>query len=96
MKNLYVDHQRLWDLVRYERAELHDLDLITDAEYALLAEDHPAVARLEEYDHLMFTEAQLQKEVGRLGTELVVAMSTIARLQAEHDARMESDAKQSV
>ena len=45
-------NQRLWDLVRHQRAELHETDLITDEEYAMLAEDHPAVARLETYDSL--------------------------------------------
>jgi len=44
--------QRLWDLVRHQRAELHDEDLITDEEYAALAFDHGAVGRLESYDEL--------------------------------------------
>jgi len=45
-------NQRLWDLARYARAVLHQDDLITDEEYAMLAEDHFAVARLEDYDVL--------------------------------------------
>lgn len=50
MKPLEQDTQRLWDLVRYQRSALHCAELITDDEYARLAEDHGAVARLEEYD----------------------------------------------
>lgn len=43
-------NQRMWDLVRYQRSELHVAELITDDEYAELAIDHPAVKRLENYD----------------------------------------------
>lgn len=41
---------RLHDLVRHQRGALHEAGLITDAEYAALASDHGAVARLEGYD----------------------------------------------
>ncbi len=44
--------QRLTDLVRYQRGPLHDTGLISDEEYAVLAGDHAAVARLEGYDAL--------------------------------------------
>lgn len=44
------DPQRLWDLVRYMRSELHVKQAITDDEYAELAQDHAAVARLEQDD----------------------------------------------
>lgn len=47
---LKQDTQRLWDLVRYCRAVLHNANLISDDEYAALAEDHAAVERLEAYD----------------------------------------------
>lgn len=47
-----MTNQRMWDLVRYMRSELHTANLITDVEYALLAEDHAAVKRLEDYDAL--------------------------------------------
>jgi len=83
MKNLRDDHQRLWDIVRFFRSEALDKNLITEDEYGPLAIDHAAVARLEKYDRQMETEADLQKEVGRLGTELAVAMSTILRLETE-------------
>jgi hypothetical protein len=43
-------NQRLPDLVRHQRGALHEAGLITDAEYAALASDHGAVARLEGYD----------------------------------------------
>lgn len=50
MKARAEKNQRLWDLVRYQRSELHTVGLITDDEYAELAQDHPAVKRLEDYD----------------------------------------------
>jgi hypothetical protein len=43
-------HQRLLDLLRYCRGRLHEANLISDEEYAVLAADHDAVARLEAYD----------------------------------------------
>lgn len=49
MRNLH-DPQRLWDLVRYMRAELLAKELITIDEYTELAMDHAAVARLEADD----------------------------------------------
>ena len=43
-------NQRLFDLVRQQRMELHNADLISDEEYLELAHEHSAVARLEDYD----------------------------------------------
>ena len=43
-------NQRVHDLVRFMRQELHQEGLITDEEYAVLAQDHGAVVRLEDYD----------------------------------------------
>jgi hypothetical protein len=51
--------QRVWDLLRYQRMELHNANLITNEEYAALAFDHPAVARLETYDELRAELARL-------------------------------------
>lgn len=55
-------HVRLFDLVRYQRAELHEAGLITDAEYAWLCAEapmskspkggSPSRQRLEDYDEL--------------------------------------------
>lgn len=42
--------ERMSDLVRYKRAELHNDGLISDEEYAEICQDHAAVARLEGYD----------------------------------------------
>lgn len=47
---LRAERDRLCDLVRHQRGPLHDAGLLTDAEYAALAADAGAVARLEGYD----------------------------------------------
>jgi hypothetical protein len=62
--------QRLTDLVRYQRGPLHDTGLISDEEYAVLAGDHAAVARLEGYDALRaaLTAAQAEVDAGRAHT----------------------------
>lgn len=60
-----TDMQRMWDLVRQQRMELFESDLITQDEYAALAVDHPAVARLESYDEL---RSQAQKYKANLAT----------------------------
>jgi hypothetical protein len=44
------DTQRLWDIVRFFRAEALTKNLITQDEYSELAMDHAAVKRLEEDD----------------------------------------------
>lgn len=43
---------RLLDLVRYQRAELHEAGLITMDEYAMLAGEKGSRERLENYDDL--------------------------------------------
>jgi hypothetical protein len=57
-----LPEQRMWDLVRYMRGQLHTDGLITDEEFALLVVDHPAVARLEGYDALRVENARLRAE----------------------------------
>jgi len=47
-----AENQRLADLVRHCRAELHEDGLITNEEYATLLADSGSVARLEGYDAL--------------------------------------------
>lgn len=55
---LRAQRQRLFDLVRYQRAELHQAGLLSDDEYAEICEsgatgtDAGSVARLETYDEL--------------------------------------------
>lgn len=50
MSQINNDNQRMWDLIRFCRGELHSEDLITDEEFCELAKDHAAVKRLEDYD----------------------------------------------
>lgn len=58
--------QRLRDLVRHQRGALHDAELITDAEYAELAGDHGAVARLSGYDELQGDLRVAKADLGRM------------------------------
>jgi hypothetical protein len=62
---------RLRDLVRHQRGPLHDAGLLTDDEYAALAGDHGAVARLEGYDalreQLRTLESRLRRYEPRVG-----------------------------
>lgn len=48
-------NQRIWDLLRYCRGKLHSDQLISNDEYSMLAQDHPAVERLETYDQMKAT-----------------------------------------
>lgn len=60
-----TDTQRMWDLVRQQRMELLTADLITQDEYAALAVDHPAVARLESYDELRAAHAETRGQLAQ-------------------------------
>lgn len=72
MKPAYLagDYQRLWDLVRYQRAELHEAGLITDEEYAVLVAGEPSrpgtgspsAQRLSSYDELRKALAAITAE----------------------------------
>jgi hypothetical protein len=63
---------RLFDLVRYSRAELHHEGLITDEEYAWLCANAPMATsakggspsreRIEDYDEIRATVARLEAE----------------------------------
>lgn len=63
---------RLFDLVRYMRAELHKADLITDSEYGWLCSEaslatgagSPSPRRLENYDELRRRLDALEKPNG--------------------------------
>lgn len=78
---LESQNQRLHDLVRYKRHELFSDDLISMDEYAELAQDHPAVARLESYDKAVVNvKARLQEVDGvarGLRTQLLIAKNTV-------------------
>jgi hypothetical protein len=58
-----IDNQRLMDLVRHQRMELLDADLITREEYAALAQEQGAVARLESYDQVREKMAHLDSDL---------------------------------
>lgn len=76
---------RLFDLVRYMRAELHEDELITDEEYGWLCAGSPMATspkggspsreRLEDYDELRKQNAQLRAELDDLleRTKLMIA-----------------------
>lgn len=72
-----LEGQRMWDLVRQQRMELLQADLITQDEYAALAVDHPAVARLESYDELRSAHALTIAAADKLAGALKSAMSTL-------------------
>lgn len=65
LRDLYAElksqQQRLIDLVRYQRQELHEAGLINDAEYAWLLEDAGSVGRLETYDKVRAERDRLQR-----------------------------------
>lgn len=66
---LCAEVERLRDLVRHQRGPLHDAGLLTDGEYAELAADHGAVARLEGYDALRERIAALEAAASAVVTE---------------------------
>ncbi len=47
---LHPKMTRMWDLCRHQRNELHRVKLISDDEFAALAEDDKSEDRLETYD----------------------------------------------
>jgi hypothetical protein len=57
------DVQRLFDMVRYCRAILHEDQLITGEEYAELASSRGSVERIEKYDKQAAQIAQLKKQL---------------------------------
>lgn len=59
-------HQRLFDLARYCRMELHDVGLISDDEYAILVDDPDSLARLHGYDSMAEENERLRGELIRL------------------------------
>lgn len=71
LHDVAAEAQRLRDLVRHQRSELHDEGLIDDAEYAALASDHGAVARLHGYDHLRSSLTTAEERCRGLERELM-------------------------
>lgn len=70
-------NQRLYDLVRHQRMELHEAELVTDEEYIKLAKDHSAVARLEDYDAIKAQLDQARKRRETLAALLNAASGWI-------------------
>ena len=83
MDALCSERQRLHDLVRHQRGALYDAELITNEEYAALAEDHGAVARLEGYDALRARGEALAEAVQKWDDE----MDTVRRHDRLTDLR---------
>jgi hypothetical protein len=68
IKRLTAEVARLRDLVRHQRGELYEADLISDDEYAnlVVTDGKASVARLHTYDDLRFENVKLAAEVERL------------------------------
>jgi hypothetical protein len=64
------DHQRLIDLVRYMRAELHQKDLISDDEYTELLGVTGSPDRLRGYDILKASGDRIAKELKMLADSM--------------------------
>src|SRR6266403_1029314 len=77
-------NQRVHDLVRFMRTELHNEGLITDEEYVSLAGDSGALQRLEDYDAVIqkAKEAAASKRPSGLVSVLI---SEIIQLNRELD-----------
>lgn len=64
-------NERLLDLVRYQRSELHAANLISDEEYVWLVEQGSASARrLESYDEIREKMRKLEAELKQTKQEL--------------------------
>lgn len=75
--------ERLYDLVRYQRAELHEAGLITDEEYGAMMSDKGASRkRLETYDNLRTALAAKERENGEQALSYQI-------LRASHTALVE-------
>jgi hypothetical protein len=77
-------HKRMFDMVRYMRAELHEANLITDAEYGWLVgeaplakgQGSPSPRRLEDYDELNERLQRYEKELADLRVALEAIHAT--------------------
>lgn len=68
--------ERLFDLVRHQRAELHEADLISDEEYAALATATGSVDRLHKYD-------DMRERIIALERNAIEQTATILRIRQE-------------
>jgi hypothetical protein len=87
------DYQRMWDLVRQQRAELLDSGLITALEYAQLCTEEtrntpgtgsPAPRRLESYDQV---RAQLKTQRLEILVEVFQALTRCPIVRCEDDGK---------
>ncbi len=78
--DLTATNQRLADLVRYKRHDLHNEDLISNEEYAEIVANQGAVNRLEGYDT---AKAKFKAERDQLITSLQRAEKEVERLTAD-------------
>lgn len=62
--------ERLWDLCRHQRNELHSANLISDDEFAKFASDTGSVKRLETYDSVRHHRHELRKQRDELAAAL--------------------------
>jgi hypothetical protein len=94
MSELHAEVERLFDLVRYVRGELHQADLITDEEYAELAKYQGSVKRLETYDSITKERDQLRAELALWGIEVLPDGSTQTDMKRYHKYYRASATKQ--
>ena len=62
--------ERLWDLCRHQRNELHSANLISDDEFAEFASDTGSVKRLETYDSVRQQRDELRRQRDELAAAL--------------------------
>lgn len=95
--------ERLFDLVRYMRAELHEADLISDEEYFWLCSESPMAnspkggspsrERLEEYDEMRERIETLERENAAMREAIRVSLirAYTAGYQHGHEATVEGE-----
>lgn len=79
-----INNRRLFDLVRYMRSELHEDELITDEEYALLLDDSKSVNRLHTYDQ---ARENFDRKIGKLKKENDDLNAQIIRLSQSQSVK---------
>jgi len=92
VEELEAETQRLWDLARHCRYELHRDDLITDDEYVTLAQNRDAVHRLEDYDAYRKLYDASRKLIERLHRR-IDKLRDAERLSAKRIEELEAELK---